>query len=231
MSTTISRRSLLAAAGFLPLAACASGLGPLGFGPEEAIRRLLTLSAQRAFARLLEPDGFLQDALLRIRPPEELGGARTPAVLSAILATPAIQRRLERQLNRVAYDVADEAAPVVYDAVRTFTIADAARIIRAGSGAPATEALRAALGGAVVNAILPGVGQGLRGEDAEVVDRLLAAAGSRFSLARLANDVARQTDEAIFRAIGREEEAIRADPGASGDAVIRAVFGAARAVS
>ena len=231
MTNPLSRRALLAAATALPiigLAGCATGGLRNMFDPVDAIRRLLTISAQRAFARMLEPDGFLQDALLRLRVPEELGGARTPAVISAILSTPAIQRRLEDELNRAAYQVADDAAPAVYELVRSFTIGDAARIIRAGRSPAATEALRAAAGRTILDVVLPGVGAALRADTAGAIDRVLRAAGSNFSYARLADDVARQTNDAIFRAIAREEEAIRADPSSSRDRVIEAVFGAAR---
>ena len=89
MDLLLSRRPLLAAACALPLLAlpgCAS-VGAYLF--EDAIRRLLTLSSQRAFARLLQENGFFQDDLARVPLPPQLAGAG--AVASALLRTPLVQ--------------------------------------------------------------------------------------------------------------------------------------------
>jgi len=51
-----NRRSLIAALALLPLAACATPMGR--YTVEQAVRRLLQLSSERAFARLTEPGGF-----------------------------------------------------------------------------------------------------------------------------------------------------------------------------
>jgi|CXWL01.1.fsa_nt_gi hypothetical protein len=61
-----NRRFVLAAGASVPLLllpACASMGG--GFNLVDAIRRLLTLSSQRAFAVLLQPGGFYDHSLAR----------------------------------------------------------------------------------------------------------------------------------------------------------------------
>ena len=62
-----NRRSLIAALALLPLAACATPMGR--YTVEQAVRRLLQLSSERAFARLTEPGGFYDNQLTRISPP------------------------------------------------------------------------------------------------------------------------------------------------------------------
>ncbi len=60
----ISRRAVLGGAlgaSILALPGCASMGG--GFSLVDAIRRLLTLSSERAFARLVAPDGYWDDAV------------------------------------------------------------------------------------------------------------------------------------------------------------------------
>ncbi len=55
MDSTLTRRSLIGAGLALPLLTlpgCAAGIG--GFSLEGAIRRLLTVSSQRAFAQLVQ---------------------------------------------------------------------------------------------------------------------------------------------------------------------------------
>ena len=67
----IDRRRVLGWAALLPMAAIAGcAAGPGGYSLAEGVRRLLTLSTQRAFARLLQPGGFYEDHLARIAPPE-----------------------------------------------------------------------------------------------------------------------------------------------------------------
>jgi len=209
------------------LPGCAT-LGDLGggFGLADAVRRLLTLSSQRAFARLLQPDGFFGDGLARIDVPDQLGGQRTTSVLAALLRTGPVRDRLLRQVNRAAENAAEAGAPVIYDSIRSLTLADAVSIVRGGPEG-ATSVLQNAVGGAVVERLVPGIGSALRLFDSAVVTQVLrSATGVDFQ--GLAADVSHRTGEAIFRAIGREEAAIRANPRETGDPVLIGVFGLLR---
>ena len=123
------RRSLIATLALLPLAACATPMGR--YTVEQAVRRLLQLSSERAFARLTEPGGFYDDQLTRITPPD-LGGGTGGAVLSALLRTDAVRSRVAMALNDVAVDLADNAAPIVMDAVQRMTLSDAVSVLRGG---------------------------------------------------------------------------------------------------
>ncbi|NWK96155.1 DUF4197 domain-containing protein [Sphingobium lactosutens] len=209
------RRSLIATLALLPLAACATPMGR--YTVEDAVRRLLELSSQRAFARLTEPGGFYDDQLTRIVPPD-LGGGKGGAVLGALLRTNAVRDRVAMGLNDVAVDLADNAAPIVMDAVHRMTLADAVSVLRGGPTA-ATDLLAREARGSVVEALLPGASRALHSDMFEMLSVALSAAGGK-DYAAMANNVSGQIGDAIFRAIGREEAEIRRDPRATGDPIL-----------
>ena len=221
---SLTRRGLLAAGCLLPVLAlpgCAT-LG--GFGFEDAIRRLLTLSSQRAFARLLNENGFFEDEVARIPLPPELSGAGS--VASALLRSSLVRDQLLRLMNHAAANAAEVAAPIVYDSIRSMTITDAVAIVRGGSTA-ATAYLEQSIGDRIVDALFPGVGNALRVLDNGVLTSALGAA-TGINFAGLQQDVARKTARGIWNAIGREEAAIRANPSSANDPVLTGVFGVLR---
>lgn len=227
MVPMLTRRCLIAAGFTLPLLAlpgCATGLG--GFGFEEAIRRILTLSSQRAFARLLTDEGFFQDDLARVSLPSQMGGNAVANALGALLGSGMVQDRLLRLVNSAAADAAGAAAPVVYDSIRTMSISDAVAVARGGPTA-ATDFLARSMGDAIVNAMFPGVGNALRVLDNGIVTRALGAA-TGINFAGLQQHVAAGAAQGIYRAIGREEAAIRANPQSTGDPVLIGVFSVLR---
>lgn len=228
MDSPLSRRNLVAAGLALPLLAlpgCATRLGDL-LNLEGAIRRLLTLSSQRAFARLLADEGFFRDDIARIALPPQLGGGDITRALAIALGTRAVQDRLLRVVNGAAREGAERAAPAVYDSIRDMAIADAVSIVRGGPTA-ATDYLARSMGERIFDAIFPGVGQALRLAENGVIQRvLLVATGINFP--GLQADVTRKTAAAIYRSIGREEAAIRADPQSAGDPVLAGLFGMRR---
>ena len=223
----MDRRTLIASAALAPLLAlpgCAT-MGR-GFDLTEAIRRLLGLSAQRAFASLLRENGFLDSAIARIDIPDALGGVHATGIVSAILGSRAFRDRLSRQLNRAAVKGAELAAPVVTQAISSLTVADAIAVVRGGPRA-ATDLLQGALGERLVEAMVPGIGDGLRLLDEQVVTQALRQVGG-IDFAGLRDDVTRKASAGIYRAIATEEAAIRADPAATGDPLLTAVFALAR---
>lgn len=227
MNIELDRRKLLlvgAASAALLLPGCAS-MG--GFSLTEAIRRLLSLASQNAFAMLLVPGGFYDSNVARIELPERFGGGggggAASGVLSAILQSGAFRERLQRQLNRAAEKGAERAAPLVADAVRNVSIQDAAALVRGGPQA-ATEFLRGNMGPALVDAMLPGISDGLRLFDDKIISRAVQSV-SGFDIGSLAADLNARAENAIWSAIGYEEAAIRANPQKTGDPVLMSVFG------
>ena len=215
------RRSVIGWAAALPLAlvaGCASGPG--GYSIEEIVQRLLTLSSQRAFARLLQPGGFYDDALARIDVPDAVTGGS--GVLGAVLRTNAVRRQVAIALNDAAGEAAERATPIVYDAIRGLSVADAVAVLRGGPQA-ATALLRGRAEDAVVDALVPGVSGALRSDLAEVAGAALGAA-TGIDYVELGRTVANQAADGIFAAIGREEAAIRADPRSTGDPALIALL-------
>src|SRR5690349_19991133 len=129
MDLLLSRRALLGAGLSFPLQAL-PGCSSVGFGFEDAIRRLLTISSQRAFARLLQDEGFFQDDLARIPLPPELSGAG--GVASALLGTSLVRNQLLSLMNHAAADAAEAAAPIVYDSIRNMSFSDGVSLVRGG---------------------------------------------------------------------------------------------------
>ena len=211
MDQLLTRRRLLAAGCTLPLLTLPGCAHLGGFGVEDAIRRLLFMSSERAFSRLLQDNGFFQDELARVPLPPQLAGAGAAA--GALLAIPAVQQQMLQLINRAAWNAAEAAAPVVYQAVRTMSITDALSIVRGGPTA-ATNYLQRAMGTAIVDAMFPGVGQALRAFDNGVLNQVVQAA-TGINFAGLQRYVAESAATSIYRAIGREEAAIRGRSGGS----------------
>lgn len=217
----IGRRAFLggiSAAGLLALPACTS-LG--GFGLTDAIRRLLFLSSERAFARLTAPGGFWDDQVTRLGLPAVFGSRGN--VLANILTSSLFKSRLERAFADVAVEGAERAAPLVADAVRVIGFRNAVDLVRGGPTA-ATAFLREEMGGQLVEAMVPDLAHAMRIANEPLVGQALAAL-TGVDVGEVARGFAGQVNDVIWQEIGREESAIRADPYATDDPLIIGVFG------
>ncbi|MGI8943204.1 MAG: DUF4197 domain-containing protein [Qipengyuania sp.] len=219
-----SRRTFLGALGaggaLLALPGCAGGFG--GFGLVDAVQRILFLSSERAFARMLQGDGFWDSQVAQIGLGNVLGTRGD--VLSRILTSALFKDRLYDAFGDIAYEGAERAAPLVTDAVRVIGIQNAIDLVR-GSPTAATSFLRGSMGMTLVEAMVPEVGQAMRVAQEPLVGQLLSAlTGVDFggATARFATSI----DNTIWDEIGREEAAIRANPEATRDPLIIGVFGA-----
>ena len=223
MDQLLTRRRLIGAGCALPLLALPACASIPGFGMVDALRRILTLSSQRAFARLVQENGFFEDEVARIPLPQGLRGAGS--VAGVLLGSSAVQNQLLRLMNRAAANGAEIAAPIVYDAIRSMSFSDAVSLVRGGPTA-ATDFLERAMGDAIVTAMFPGIGNALRAFDNGILNQVVRqATGIDFN--GLQDHVSRSAARGIYRAIGREEAAIRANPRATGDPLIIGVFGLA----
>lgn len=222
----LDRRMLLGGLGASALLALPGCAGYGRYSLVDAVRRMLELSADRAFARLLAPGGFWDNALVRLDLPEVFG--RRGSVLQTILGSAMVRNRLWRALNDVAEEGARAAAPAVTDAVRTIGIRNAVALIR-GDPSAATTYLRGEMGVRLVDLMVPEIGRGLRIAGDPVVGQALAAL-TGVDVGGITNDLANKADDAIWSEIGRQEAAIRADPQATRDPLIISVFGPAKAL-
>lgn len=221
--TITGRRALLgrlvAGGALLALPGCASLGG--GFGLTDAVQRLLYLSSERAFARMLQSNGFWDQQVASLGLGNVLGARGD--VLGRILTSSLFKGRLDRAFGDIAYRGAERAAPLVTDAVRVIGFQNAIDLVRGGPTA-ATAFLRGNIGSRLIDAMVPELGTALRVASDPLVGQALAAltgVDTAGVAARFADDI----DEIIWREIGNEEAAIRADPGATGDPAIVGIFG------
>lgn len=223
-----TRRSLLAGAAgagaILLLPACANYGGT--FSLEEAVRRMLLLASENAFARLTQPGGYWDEQVARIGLADMLGTRGD--VLSRILTSALFKERLEERFATFAIDASYRAAPVVTDAVRVIGIRNAIDLVRGGPGA-ASAYLRQEVGSALIDAVVPELGEAIRAtRDPLLGEALNALTG--VNVAAIADRVGQVVDDAVWGEIAREEAAIRANPRATRDPAIIGVFGAASAL-
>ncbi len=218
--TSIARRSFMAgslATSALLLPGCAS-MG--GFSMVEAIKRLLTLSGERAFARLVAPGGFWDSEVARFDLPELFNGSA--GGLRGLLTSTVFKNQLQKQLNVVAEKGAERAAPIMLDAVKTMSIPDAIGLVRGGPTA-ATTWLRSAMGPALINGMIPGLTDALRISSDPVLGQAIKALAG-VDLGGVAQSVAIRADNSIWNQIGTEEREIRANPQSTNDPLLIGVF-------
>lgn len=210
----------LAATTIMVLPGCAT-TGAVSF--TEAIRRLLLLSSDRAFARMTAPGGYWDRQVAQIGLDRLLGSRGS--VLANILTSSLFKARLEGVASYVALDASYRAAPVVAEVVRTIGYANAIDLVRGGPTA-ASAFLRQEMGTTLVDTLVPDVGEALRVAQDPLVGQLIAGL-TGVDLGGMATRFAGEIDNAIWTEIGREEAAIRADPDGTRDPVLISVFGPA----
>lgn len=220
---TPTRRALLAgAAGIGALAllpGCVSNGG--GFSLVEAVRRLLLLASENAFARLTEPGGFWDEQVAQLGLASFIGGRGD--TLSRILTSQLFKDRLEERFAGFAIDASFRAAPIVTDAVQVIGFANALELVRGGPSA-ASDFLRLELGTALLDAMVPELGDAIRVAEDPLVGQAIGALVG-VNPADVAGRIGRAVDDAVWGEIAREEAAIRADPERTRDPVLIGVFG------
>ena len=220
--TRPSRRTFVTGAALTALlAASGCAMQPSYFDLVAAIRHLMQASADRAFARLIAPGGFFDDQLSRLNLPHQFEG-RAGLIADRLLRSNAMRERLARTFNEMAGRAAARVAPVVADAVHRIGIRDTLAILH-GSPSAATDRLHQEMGGYLVSILVPEFGQLLHAANDPLLAELIIAL-TGVDLGAIADDLAHQADAAIWREIGRQEAAIRADPRATNDPVLIRLF-------
>jgi hypothetical protein len=220
-SILLERRAFLAAAatGVLALQACAT---TANVDYPDVVQRLLSAASRNAFARLVEPDGFWNSGVAQVEVPVLFtkGGRE----IRSLMRNDAFRDQLHHRLNILAEPGAIHAAPVVADAIRALGLnrRNAETVIRGGRTA-ATTMLRARMGPALVNAMIPGLENALRLANDPVVARALSALKG-VGITDAAHALALTVDNAIWYQIGAEETRIRQNPVQTNDPVLIAAF-------
>ena len=189
----------------------------------DAIRQLLYLSSTRAFARLTSDGGYWDQSVGQLDLEGFLGNRGS--VLATILTSQLMKGRMERAFADIAEDASDRAAPLVTDAVRVIGFQNAIDLVR-GNPRGATEFLRAEMGNALVEAMVPEVGEAMRLAQDPLIGQLLGAL-TGVDVGFVTNSFSNRVNDVIWDQIGFEEEAIRRDPRSTNDPLLIGVFGAA----
>lgn len=211
-----------AAAGVLTLAGCQTGYR---FTFVDAIQRLLFLSSERAFARMLAPNGFWDQQVATLGMGDMLGARGD--VLGRILTSALFKSRLEQAFGDMAWRASERAAPVVADTIRVIGFQNAVDLIRGGPTA-ATSYLRGNMGARLLDVMVPEVGQAMRMAQDPLVGELLAAM-TGVDVPGVARTFSTRVEDVIWREIGVEEAAIRANPRETRDPALIWALGAANA--
>ena len=201
----------------LTLPGCAS-MG--GFSLEDAIRRLLYLSSERAFARMTAEGGYWDNAVDTIGLDSLLG--TRGGILASILTSSVFKQRLQDSFADIAIEGAARAAPLVTDAVRIIGVQNALALVRGGPTA-ATAYLRGEMGNALVEAMVPELGDAMRLAQDPLVGQLLAGL-TGIDVPGVARNFSGRINDAIWSEIGFEESAIRSNPQATNDPLLIGVF-------
>jgi len=236
----ITRRALLgggaAMGALLALPGCAGGaddLGGLGggalagvggaFSLADVLRRLLLVASQNAFSRLTGPDEFWREHMAELGLAKLTGGGSS--ALSRMLTSGPFKAQLEYQFARLAADAAKEVEPLITRAARNVMTRDATALLRRKPGA-ATEFLRKGMGNSVRDGVVSSLTRSLRGSrDPELGDLIGLINATGIPLGKIAEPLGRDFENAIWREIAVEEQAIRTNPQATRDLLLIRVFG------
>ncbi|HEY9028886.1 MAG TPA: DUF4197 domain-containing protein [Burkholderiaceae bacterium] len=218
---------------FLARAACVGLLAEAtrAFALDESeaasgVRVALERGASSAVALLGKPGGFLDNPQVRIPLPGAL--ERAASMLRAIGQGHRVDD-LVNSMNRAAEQAVPEARPLLVNAVKSMSVEDAVRIVRGGDTSVTdffAGKTRAPLG----EKFLPIVTTETRKVSLAAKYNAVASKGSAFGLvkpedANVEQYVTRKALDGLYFMIGQEEKKIRADPVATGSAILKAVFG------
>jgi hypothetical protein len=218
---TLARRAVLlgtAAGGLMLLPGCAA---IRRYSLVQAVRRMLELAAQRAFAKLTAPDGFWDSSVARLKLPDLLGSRGN--VLASILSSALFKQRLQHEFNKIARKGAKKAAPLVADVIEKIGI-DNARALLDGGPDAATAYLRRNMAGNLVQAMVPELADAIRISNEPLVGQALSRL-TGVDVGAVAQQLAGEVDDSIWKQIGHEEAVIRADPAATRDPILTQVLG------
>jgi len=192
----------------------------------DGLKEALAVGTARAVAEASKPGGYLDNADIRIPLPEQV--QKVGDVLHKVGLGAQVDL-LEQKMNEAAQEAATGAAPVVGDAIRQMTFADAKAILTGGDTA-ATDCLRRTSYDTLVATYGPVVQKHL--ESLGVVrlyDDLIARYRAIPFVPQVEFSPQGYTTEkaldGLFLLIGREEQNIRANPAARTTELLRQVFG------
>jgi len=190
------------------------------------LKEALRLATERAVQSTSRPNGFLDNAKIRIGLPGALGkmasGLRTIGMGAQV-------DELEVTMNRAAEKAAGEATPVFVDAIHAMSFQDASEIVTGGDTA-ATDYFEKTTSETLRTRFRPIVDQAIRNVGlAQQYDQLVGRYTSiPFSSTPKLDLTGYVTDQALaglFTVVGEQEKQIRTNPAARATDLLKQVFG------
>ena len=190
------------------------------------VRVALERGADSAVALLGKPGGFLDNPQVRIPLPGAL--ERAASMLRAIGQGKKVDD-LVNSMNRAAEQAVPEGKPLLVNAVKAMSVEDAVKIVRGGDTS-VTDFFAAKTRAPLGEKFLPIVTTETQKVSLAAKYNAVASKGSTFGLvkpedANVEQYVTRKALDGLYFMIGQEEKKIRADPVATGSAILKSVFG------
>lgn len=194
----------------------------------DGLRQALELSAQTASRQLSAPNGFLDNASIKIRMPP--GTEKVERTLRDLGMGAQVDQAVA-SMNHAAEHAAASAAPLFLDAIRNMSITDALKILK-GSDTAATAYLRQTSAVQLERAFKPVIDTSLEKTDATRYWSQVFRAYNQIPFVRQINPdlttyVTQQAISGLFYAMGQQEAKIRKDPAARVTGLLQSVFGKA----
>lgn len=191
------------------------------------LKEALSKGAEAAVAQLGKENGFWSDPKLRIPLPDNL------KKVSKLMKTLGMGKQvdaLELGMNRAAEAAVPEAKTLLVDAVKGMTLDDAKGILTGGETS-ATDFFRKKTESQLTEKFLPIVKSTTDKVGLAQTYNTYAGTAARFGAiksdqANIENYVTKQGLDRLYKVIGEQEKAFRANPLQSGSALIQKVFGA-----
>jgi len=218
---------------FLARTACVALLGGVAkaFALDQTeaasgVRAALERGADSAVSLLGKPGGFLDNPQVRIPLPGALKNAAS--MLRAIGQQQRVDDLVD-SMNRAAEQAVPAAKPLLLNAVHAMSVEDAVKIVRGGDTS-VTDFFAAKTRAPLGEKFLPIVTAETQKVSLAAKYDAVASKGSTFGLvkpedANVEQYVTRKALDGLFLMIGQEEKKIRADPMATGSAILKSVFG------
>lgn len=227
--TSVLRHALLGLALLLPVMQAGAGALDQLTNTEVAngLKEALEQGAAKAVAQIGKPDGFLQNAKIKIPLPENLAKVES-AMRKVRLGKYADE--LVTTMNRAAETASAEATGMLVEAVKGMSL-DEAKSILTGPENAATEYFRRTTSEGLRAKFLPIVQQATQKVQLARYYERFAGKAAAFGLLKgeqtdLDGYVTQKTLDGLYATIAEEEKAIRANPVKRTTAMVQRVFGA-----
>jgi hypothetical protein len=227
LASTLSRKSLilgLFASTFLTTSAYAQ-LSQIDAAT--GMRGALTQGANVAISKLGVDGGFLNNPKVKIPLPDTLRKAEKVLKLAGLGKQ---SDELVLKMNYAAEAAVPLAKPLLVDAIKSMTVADAKGIISGGNDS-VTQFFKTKTQASLKTALLPIVKQstdkvGLAQQYNGFAAKLQPMGLIKGDAANIEGYVTGKTLDGLYTMIAQEEQAIRANPMQAANSVVQAVFGA-----